>query len=241
MSAQQTIPYVAMYPDGVCQLPGGLFTKTVEYEDINYSVASSEDQSAIFSGWSAFLNYFDSALPFQLSFVNRRAHSASRYKVNIPAQQDAYDSIRGEFVSMLKRQIAKSNNGIDRAKYITFGVPAGTLSEARPRLARVEADVVGNLHRLGVQSRPLDGQERLGCFTARHTPAAGSPSGSPGRTSPARAWAPRMPLPPAPGLTSPNPACSGWGGIGARRPTCKFWRLSSQTSCCGRFWSWMRS
>lgn len=57
MSAQQTIPYVAMYPDGVCQLPGGLFTKTVEYEDINYSVASTEDQSAIFNGWSAFLNY----------------------------------------------------------------------------------------------------------------------------------------------------------------------------------------
>ena len=152
VSAQQTIPYVAMYPDGVCQLPGGLFTKTVEYEDINYSVASTEDQSAIFNGWSAFLNYFDSALPFQLSFVNRRAHSASRYKVNIPAQQDAYDSIRGEFVSMLKRQIAKSNNGIDRAKYITFGVPAGSLGEARPRLERVEADVVGNLHRLGVQS-----------------------------------------------------------------------------------------
>ena len=73
VSAQQTIPYVAMYPDGVCQLPGGLFTKAVEYEDINYSVASSEDQSAIFNGWSAFLNYFDSALPFQLSFVNRRA------------------------------------------------------------------------------------------------------------------------------------------------------------------------
>ena len=116
VSAQQTIPYVAMYPDGVCQLPGGLFTKTVEYEDINYSVASTEDQSAIFNGWSAFLNYFDSALPFQLSFVNRRSHAASRYKVNIPMQADEFDSIRGEFVSMLKGQIAKSNNGIDRAK-----------------------------------------------------------------------------------------------------------------------------
>ena len=137
VSAQQTIPYVAMYPDGVCQLPGGLFTKTVEYEDINYSVASTEDQSAIFNGWSAFLNYFDSALPFQLSFVNRRSHAASRYKVNIPMQADEFDSIRGEFVSMLKGQIAKSNNGIDRAKYITFGVPAGTLGEARPRLERV--------------------------------------------------------------------------------------------------------
>ena len=41
MSAQQTIPYVRMLPDGICQLPGGVYTKTLEYEDINYSVASS--------------------------------------------------------------------------------------------------------------------------------------------------------------------------------------------------------
>ena len=59
LSAQQTIPYLSMHPDGVCKLPGGLYTKTVEYEDINYSVASTEDQTAIFSGWSSFLNYFD--------------------------------------------------------------------------------------------------------------------------------------------------------------------------------------
>ena len=57
LSAQQTIPYLVMHPDGVCQLPGGLYTKTVEYEDINYSVASTEDQTAIFGGWSSFLNY----------------------------------------------------------------------------------------------------------------------------------------------------------------------------------------
>ena len=38
ISAQQTIPYVRMLPDGICQLPGGVYTKTLEYEDINYSV-----------------------------------------------------------------------------------------------------------------------------------------------------------------------------------------------------------
>ena len=78
LSVQQTIPYLAMHPDGVCKLPDGLYTKTVEYEDINYSVASTEDQTAIFGGWSSFLNYFDSSLPFQLSFINRRSHSRSR-------------------------------------------------------------------------------------------------------------------------------------------------------------------
>ena len=36
LSTQQTIPYIAMHPDGICQIPGGLYTKTLEYEDINY-------------------------------------------------------------------------------------------------------------------------------------------------------------------------------------------------------------
>ena len=62
---------------------------------------------------------------------------------------------------MLKNQIAKSNNGIERSKYITFGLPAEGIAEARPRLERVEADVTGNLKRLGVPSVPMDGQARL--------------------------------------------------------------------------------
>ena len=175
LSAQQTIPYLVMHPDGVCQLPGGLYTKTVEYEDINYSVASTEDQTAIFGGWSSFLNYFDSSLPFQLSFINRRSRSRSRYKVNIPPAQDDFDSIRAEFTGMLKNQIAKSNNGIERSKYITFGLPADGIAEARPRLERVEADVTGNLKRLGVPSVPMDGQARLALLHGQMHPGNREP------------------------------------------------------------------
>ena len=175
LSAQQTIPYLVMHPDGVCQLPGGLYTKTVEYEDINYSVASTEDQTAIFSGWSSFLNYFDSSLPFQLSFINRRSRSRSKYKVNIPPAQDDFASIRAEFTGMLKNQIAKSNNGIERSKYITFGLPADGIAEARPRLERVEADVTGNLKRLGVPSVPMDGQARLALLHGQMHPGNREP------------------------------------------------------------------
>ena len=175
LSAQQTIPYLVMHPDGVCQLPGGIYTKTVEYEDINYSVASTEDQTAIFGGWSSFLNYFDCSLPFQLSFVNRRSRSISRYKVNIPAQEDDYNSIRGEFVDMLKNQIAKSNNGIVRSKYITFGLPADGIAEAKPRLERVESDVIGNLSRLGVPCEVLDGRDRLAVLHGQMHPGSREP------------------------------------------------------------------
>ena len=175
LSAQQTIPYVRMLPDGVCQLPGGLYTKTVEYEDINYSVASTEDQTAIFSGWSSVLNYFDSSLPFQLSFINRRSHSRSRYKVNIPQAEDDFNSVRAEFTGMLKNQIARSNNGIERSKYITFGIPAESLDEARPRLERVEADVMSNFKRLGVPSEPMDGRARLALLHGQMHPGSREP------------------------------------------------------------------
>jgi len=150
-----------MFKDGVCRVSDNYYTKSIAYEDINYAVASADDQSVIFDGYSGFLNYFDSALPFQLSFVNHRSRPENRYSVNIPMKQDEFSGIRSEFTEMLKNQIAKSNNGIMRSKYVSFGIHADGIAAARPRLERVEADIMGNLKRLGVQSRPLNGRERL--------------------------------------------------------------------------------
>ena len=160
-TAQQTIPYQEMMKDGICKVRDGYYTKTIEYQDINYSVASNDDQSAIFDGYCGFLNYFDSTLPFQMSFVNHRSRPGGSYKVNIPPRDDNLNSIRAEYVDMLKRQIAKSNNGIIRSKYITFGINADCIGAARPRLERVEADILSNFKKLGVVATSLSGHERL--------------------------------------------------------------------------------
>ena len=72
-TAQQTIPYRELFKDGICRVNDKLYTKSLEYEDINYQLAQADDQSAIFDGYCAFLNSFDSSLPFQLSFINHRS------------------------------------------------------------------------------------------------------------------------------------------------------------------------
>jgi len=164
-----------MLRDGICKVREGFYTKSIEYEDINYAVASSDDQATIFDGYCAFLNYFDSALPFQLSFINHRSRPENRYSVNIPPQSDDFNSIRGEYADMLENQIAKSNNGIMRSKYITFGINADGISIARPRLERVEADVMGNFKKLGAQSRPLSGRERLEVLHSQLHPGGREP------------------------------------------------------------------
>ena len=241
LSVQQTIPYLAMHPDGVCKLPGGLYTKTVEYEDINYSVASTEDQTAIFGGWSSFLNYFDTSLPFQLSFINRRSRSRNKYRVNIPQVQDDFNSVRAEFTGMLKNQIARSNNGIERSKYITFGLPADGIGEARPRLERVEADVTGNLKRLGVPSEPLDGRARLALLHSQMHPGSREPFRFSWQDIPKTGLGTKDYIAPDSfDFRQSRLFRVGqyWGG---RLPICRSWLRSSPTSSWRKSWSWTRS
>ena len=161
-SAQQTIPYQEIYPDGICRVEEHFFTKTLEFFDINYQLAQNEDKTLIFENYCDFLNYFDSSIRVQLSFVNQMVDVEEYQKaIDIPEQKDAFNSIRKEYVAMLKNQLAKGNNGLVKRKYITFGIQADSLKVAKLRLERIEADVLSNFKVLGVKACPLNGKERL--------------------------------------------------------------------------------
>jgi hypothetical protein len=161
-TSQQSIPYREMHRDGVCRVTDRLYTKTMTFSDINYQLAQNEDKSAIFDAYCEFLNYFDSSISVQLTCVNKRVNVREfEQSVDIPRKDDAFDSIRREYADMLKNQLARGNNGLVKTKYITFGIEADSLKEAKPRLERVEADVLNNFKALGVSARPLSGAERL--------------------------------------------------------------------------------
>ena len=162
LSAQDSIPFQRMYPDGICRVTDTYFTKTIQYQDINYQLSQNEDKTAIFDGWCDFLNYFDSSVRFQLSFVNKSATKDNWSKsISIPLQGDNFDSIRREYTEMLQNQLARGNNGLVKTKYLTFGIESETLRTAKPRLDRIETDILNNFKRLGVSAQPLNGLERL--------------------------------------------------------------------------------
>ena len=161
-TAQQTIPYKDMRRDGICVVTPRYFTKQIQFYDINYQLAQNEDKNQIFESYCDFLNYFDSSIHVQLSFLNQRTDMEEfQQAIEIPAQNDAYNGTRAEFSEMLKGQLDKGNNGQSKTKYITFGVEANNLKEAKPRLERIEADVLANFKTLGVRARALTGYERL--------------------------------------------------------------------------------
>ena len=161
-SAQDTITFQRMFPDGICRVTDSYYSKTIQFQDINYQLSQNEDKTAIFDGWSDFLNYFDSSVSFQLSFVNLSASKETYLEsIDIPVKQDDFDPLRIEYTDMLRSQLAKGNNGLIKTKYITFGITAESYKDAKPRLERIETDILNNFKRLGVSAEVLNGYERL--------------------------------------------------------------------------------
>ena len=151
-----------MFPDGICRVTDTYYTKTIQFQDINYQLSQNEDKTAIFDGWCDFLNYFDASVHFQLTFLNMAANKDTYgTQITIPLRGDEDDAIRTEYTQMLRDQLAKGNNGLIKTKYLTFGIEADGMKTAKPRLERIETDILNNFKRLGVAAEPLNGTDRL--------------------------------------------------------------------------------
>ncbi|WP_026667883.1 VirB4-like conjugal transfer ATPase, CD1110 family [Butyrivibrio sp. AE2005] len=161
-TAQESIPFDRMFPDGICRVGKNFYTKTIQFQDINYQLAQQEDQTEIFEEWCSFLNFFDSSVHFQLSFLNLTTDVEKfEKKIAIKHRGDGYDRVRDEYSYMLFHQMQAGNNGLTKTKFLTFGIHANGMKEAKPRLAHIENDLLNNFKRIGAVAATLNGMERL--------------------------------------------------------------------------------
>lgn len=161
-TAQQSIPFQRMFEDGTCRVRSGYYTRTIQFQDINYQLAQQEDKTAIFEEWCSFLNFFDSSIRFELSFMDLSTDTESfERSICIPFQRDGFDDVRAEYSQMLRQQLAKGNNGLTKTKFLTFGVHGDSMRQVKPRLEHIQNDLLNNFHRLGVLAQPLNGAQRL--------------------------------------------------------------------------------
>ena len=161
-SAQDSIPFEVMYPDGLCRLNEKSYSKCIEFEDVNYQLAGADDKTAVFENLCDFYNYYDASIGIQLSLISRYANKEDfQNTIAIPPQGDDFDSIRAEYTGMLQGQLARGNNGLVKTKFLTLTIEADDIQAARGRLARIEADTLNHFKVMGAAARVLNGKERL--------------------------------------------------------------------------------
>ena len=161
-TAQQSIPYLAMDPDGLCRLTDKVFSKSIEFFDISYQLAGNDDKTATFENLCDFYNYFDSSISVQQTFVNLFGNPEDyRAAIDIPPQGDDFDDVRGEYSGILREGYDKGANELIKRKYLSFSIENDNPKAAKARLERIETDIHGYFKSLGAKAVTQSGHDRL--------------------------------------------------------------------------------
>ena len=161
-SVQQTLPFVTIHEDGICEIGQGKYSRSIGFDDMNYQIARRDDKIAIFEAYCSLINSADQNTMLQIT-LNNEFIDTQRFERNILIAErgDAADLYRGEYNQMLANQIKQGKNCVRKTKFLTFSVLASGLDDARVKLGRIEDDLLQQLKRIGCQSFSLDGTERL--------------------------------------------------------------------------------
>ena len=160
-SVQDAIPIRRLWPDGIFQF-GSKFSKTIRFTDINYAIASKEDKTSMFLGYSELLNALDTGSTTKITINNKRLNRQNfEQEILIPRQEDYLDGYRAEYNSMLMDKVTDSSNNVIQERYVTLSVHRKNIEEARAFFDRVTADVTTRLSHLDAHSEELDAVERL--------------------------------------------------------------------------------
>jgi len=161
-TTQETIPYIAMFPDGICQLSNTQYSKSIQYEDINYELEDTDSKNSLFDKWCDLINYFDSSISVQFSYIHQKKHESYNESLfHIYQKEDSFNAVRKEYSDMLKNKYINAAKGKVLNRCVTFTIKAERYKTAKAKLERIEQDILKNFEDLGVSAQVMTGYDRL--------------------------------------------------------------------------------
>jgi hypothetical protein len=140
------------------------YSKTFRFDDINYAIASKEEQEGIFLEYSELLNSLDSGAASKLTVNNRRINKSDFEKcILMPMDGDRLDEFRREYNQMLIDKIS-GGSGMIQEKYVTVTACKKNYDEARAYFARIGGGLITHFARLGSVCVELGAADRLRIF-----------------------------------------------------------------------------
>lgn len=161
-TVQKTLPYQRVCDDYIFKVDDNKFSKTYQFEDINYAIVRQDEQESIFLGYCSVLNSFDTNAEIQITVHNNRVNKTDFERmVLIKHRGDGFDSYRDAYNNMLIEKMEQGQNGIIRNKYITVTLQAANLENALSKFAAIDLELVNAFKKIGSGIKPLTSNERV--------------------------------------------------------------------------------
>ena len=161
-SVQQSIPIDRVYRDGMFRC-GHKYTKTWRFSDINYAVASDDDQLTMFLAHSALINGFPTDAMAKINVFNRQLSHKVLSSLAVPNDEADYTVYANELSGIFSDKMADSNN-IVHDKFITISTEKKNAEEARTFFTRVNNDLTADYAKLSSKITELGYKDRLRIF-----------------------------------------------------------------------------
>lgn len=160
-SVQQLVPIQRVYPDALWQVGAAEYSKSWSFTDINYAVASPEDQTSILDSWGRVLNSLAADSRLKITLANRLFNKDSlSSSIFYKKKDDGLDKYRGEMNRILMDK-AKGSNGIVQEKFLTLTANRKNENEARMFFSRAGKSLSFGMQRLSSAVKPLNNTERF--------------------------------------------------------------------------------
>ena len=171
-TVQDSIPYIRVFENGIFQVDKNRYSKSYVLADVNFQIASQEEQENIFLAYSDLLNTFGPEVSIQISINNRNVDvSEFQRKVLLKPQNDSLNDYREEYNQMLLDKMQEGRNNITREKYITLSIEAPSIEEAVSQFARLDAELDEAVKRIShTPTEPMTSVERLAVLHDLYNP-----------------------------------------------------------------------
>ena len=160
-SVQQLIPVKRVFPDSIWQVGNNEFSQTWSFSDINYAVASLDDQRTILDSWGRVLNGLAADSRMKVTLVNsifdKEANAGTLF---LRKQHDGMDKYRAELNQVIMSK-AQGSNGIVQQKFMTLTAKRKNITDARQFFGRAGKSLSIGMQRLASSIRLQDNNSRF--------------------------------------------------------------------------------
>ncbi len=161
-NVQSLLRYDKMFESGICEFAANFYSRSIQFSDINYQIASNEEQQAIFNKYCALLNSCEETMHLNVTLVKKRIADNEIKKTLFYKKTDTvHDDYREELNELFSQKIREGENNFIKENYLTFSLPARQLDQAEKLLTRTEQTLIENLAEIGSKSQKMDGTSRL--------------------------------------------------------------------------------
>ncbi len=158
---QDAIPIQRIWPDGIFLVGKNRFSKCWKIKDINYLVASKDEQEAMFNAYAALLNASDGTSVTKITLLNHSPRQADfEDTVLMPMKYDGLDEYRDEENQNVLNSSAESK-GIIQDKYVTVTVTRRCVEDARSFFKMAGAELARHLIALDSKLTEMTADDRL--------------------------------------------------------------------------------